>query len=296
MVLPLLRMDVGAQTWPAEEGTEGNGGPFMIQDYIRQAIPQGRKSDGSTYFRCPECKGRKKLEVSAGRRVWSCHKCGVGGRLETAEVRCLRIASSLNQRPPDLVPAEPGSLWWGYLKHGRKLPERLIRELRPHHGGPDPWLVYFPFYDWGSEQPCYFTSRTVLPGAGSVYWHPPTEMYPRRKSTVLWGLHRIHKPLPVVVVCEGVLDAVWLPNGVAGLGKTLSEAQVEILNRITTEEIVVMLDGDVDLSAHRMADKIARRSNRHVSVVELPTGVDPDDLFSKGVDVYRYLERRRRTI
>lgn len=269
----------------------------VIQDYLRQAVPQGRKSDGSSYFQCPECKGRKKLEVTAGRTKWFCHKCGVGGRLDTAGGRAqARSTPTFNQRPPDLTPVEPGSLWWGYLKHGRKLSERLIRELRPHRGGSDPWLVYFPFYDWGSEQPCYFTARTVLPGVGGTYWNPPTDMYPRRKSTVLWGLHRIHKPLPVVVVCEGVLDAVWLSNGVAGLGKTISEAQVEILNRIAMDEIVVMLDGDVDLSAHRMADKIAHRSNRHVSVVELPGGRDPDDLLSEGVDLDRYMERRRRVI
>jgi DNA primase len=124
-------------------------------------------------------------------------------------------------------------------------------------------------------------------------------MYPQRKSTVLWGLHRIHKPLPVVVVCEGVLDAVWLSNGTVGvacLGKTLSEAQIELLNRITTDEIVVMLDGDVDLSAHRMADKIAHRSGRHVSVVELPCRADPDDLRIKGINLEVYLERRRRVI
>jgi DNA primase len=124
-------------------------------------------------------------------------------------------------------------------------------------------------------------------------------MYPQRKSTVLWGLQRIHKPLPVVVVCEGVLDAVWVSNGMTGiacLGKTVSEAQIELLNRIATEEIVVMLDGDVDRSAFRMAEKIAHRSSRHVSVVELPTGADPDDLFKIKVDVRPYLERRRRVI
>lgn len=276
----------------------------MIQDYLRQAVPQGRKSDGSSYFQCPECKGRKKLEVTAGRTKWFCHKCGKGGRLDTAGGRVPArtiltsrgLLGATNQRPPNLVPVEPDSLWWGYLKHERKLPERLIRELRPHRGGPDPWLVHFPFYDWGSEQPCYFTARTVLPGAGYAYQHPPTGMYPRRKSTVLWGLHRIHKPLPLVVVCEGILDVVWLSNGVAGLGKTVSEAQVELLNRITTDEIVVMLDGDVDCSAHRMANKIAHRSSRHVSVVELPTRSDPDDLFKVGADVGRYMERRRRVI
>ena len=197
--------------------------------------------------------------------------------------------------PPRLDPVEPGSLQWGYLRKGREIPERLIQDLRPHRG-PDPYRVYLPFYPWLSEQPCYFIGRNVLGSSGSVYWNPPLGLYPQRKSTVLWGLHRIRKPLPAVLVCEGVFDALWFPGAVAVLGKTASEAQIDLMNRVSRDEIIVMLDGDLDKSSGFLAEKIARRVSRHVSVVDLPAGKDPDDLCRKGVDLSPYLERRRRIV
>jgi DNA primase len=103
------------------------------------------------------------------------------------------------------------------------------------------------------------------------------------KRELLYGFHHLPSPLPqglAVVECPwGVmrLAQIGIP-AVALLGIHLSRPQVALLRR--TSPLVLMLDGDqAGRSASRqIADTLAQYTPTPVHRIDLPQGLDPDDL------------------
>ncbi len=101
------------------------------------------------------------------------------------------------------------------------------------------------------------------------------------KSLELFNLHRVRGELSVVLV-EGFFDCMKVTQAgfacVALMGSTMSKAQEHLLAE-KFAHVIVMLDGD-DVG-RRAAIEIGDRLQRavfHVQVVELPDGVQPDQL------------------
>lgn len=269
--------------------------PLMISidQYIKTATPSGTKGEHSLLFDCPRCKGLKKLEYQKQRKVWFCHKCGVGGRQETGD----RIRESREEYadvdPSDFwsehlslySPLHPGSMGWNYLQETRKLSSHLIRDLRPHEG-PLTSYCYFPLYGLGQSQPSYFVGRSFLRHAKRKYLNPTTGTFPVTKNQVLWGLHRIKPRQDEVILCEGIFDAVWDKRRVALLGKTLSQQQLEILREIRPRKVSVMLDAGVVVDASRIAYVLGKSAAWKVDYFDLPCE-DPDYMGSKSLERFR---------
>jgi hypothetical protein len=104
---------------------------------------------------------------------------------------------------------------------------------------------------------------------------------PKRK--LLYGFHRLPSPWPqglAVVECPwGVmrLAQIGIP-AVALLGIHLSRTQLQLLRR--TPRIVLMLDGDQAgrSAGHQIADTLNTHIRAQVHRIDLPQGLDPDDL------------------
>lgn len=270
-----------------------------IKQLIKKEQPQGYKGDGSRYFQCPFCNGRKKLEVDHAKPIWYCHKCGLGGSLDEYNKATDRRPITGLVIPDDehgevligrnYSPAPRNSIQWKYLSKDRRLSDECIRELRPHTG-PSAARVYFPFYELGGSRPVYFIGRAIFP-CFDRYSNPTTDEFPYRKSEVLWGLHRITSRVDQVIVCEGVLSACGLSTGVACLGKTLSTRQIEILQRIEAREIIICFDGFTKRATTNAAMKLAKHTTSRVSIVRLPDAKDPDECRD---EMDKYLKQRER--
>jgi hypothetical protein len=234
----------------------------------------------STYHHCPECLGRGKLEVNPVNREWFCHKCGVGGAVEgRVSVRQPAPCSKQESIEGMFSPVQSDGMHLGYLR-SRGLKRKEITALCPHYG-PELMRVYLPVFLPGSDQPAYMIGRTMI-GEEPRYRNPPMNLFPRRRNELLWGLHRFQGPVERVVVCEGILDAVWGKDRVATLGKVVSDRQIEMLTRIALKEIVLMPDGDALAAAMETAGRIARRWFGRIRLVRLPYGCDPDGLGREG--------------
>ena len=109
-----------------------------------------------------------------------------------------------------------------------------------------------------------------------------------RKSQVLFNLHRArHAGQQSVVIVEGFFDTMKIHqaghrNVVGLMGCTMSDQQADLLFRRFTQA-VVMLDGD-EAGRHGSA-AIAHRlaTQMQVAVVNLPDGIQPDQLPSKEI-------------
>lgn len=252
-----------------------------ITDIVTNRKPDGRKTDGGLLYQCPFCHKPKRLEIDPHRHLWFCHKCGrggrVGGKIQT------QPEQEKKQFDPSLYRAmKPGHPGWTYLSEERGLPDRLISELQPHEG-PTRARVFFPL-----DPP----RRTCYVGRSIVDIEPPyLYVGVGRKSGQLWGVHRVSPREPMLVLTEGVFDAVWERNRLALLGKSLSRTQTDTLCLLCPNEIVFMFDGDAYREATEAACKLAGRFSGRISVVRLPRTQDPDNLRENG---QRYIERRER--
>ena len=130
--------------------------------------------------------------------------------------------------------------------------------------------------------PLGYAGRRLDPAQARQYgkWKFPPGL-PKRQ--ILYGFHRLRSRLPqglAVVECPwGVmrLAQIGIP-AVALLGIHLSPTQLQLLRR--TPRIVLMLDGDqAGRSASRqIADTLNQYTASPVHRIDLPPGLDPDDL------------------
>lgn len=138
----------------------------------------------------------------------------------------------------------------------------------------DPYRIAIPVHNAKGELVAY-VGRSVEEIALPKYHFPPGF----HKSFELFNLHRVEDD--TVIVVEGFFSVLSLYqcgilNVVALMGRTLSDAQEELLKRF--ERIVLMLDGDVpgQEAAKELLQRLAR--NRWVNAVALPAGSQPDSL------------------
>ncbi len=130
--------------------------------------------------------------------------------------------------------------------------------------------------------PIGYAGRRLDPAQARQYgkWKFPSGL-PKRE--ILYGFHRItsrlHRGLVVVECPWGVmrLAQIGIP-AVALLGIHLSRSQLQLLRR--TPRIVLMLDGDPagSSASRQIADTLNRYTRTSVHWVDLPLGLDPDDL------------------
>ena len=143
-----------------------------------------------------------------------------------------------------------------------------------------------------------FGGRALAPDALAKYMNSPeTELF--HKGNVLYNFARARKALArggAVIAVEGYMDVIALAqagfeNAVAPLGTALTENQLELLWRMSSEP-VLCFDGDGAglKAAWRAADMALPviEPGRTARFALLPEGKDPDDLVrTEGADAFR---------
>ena len=135
-------------------------------------------------------------------------------------------------------------------------------------------------------------SRLVAYAGRAVNGEEPKYRFPAgfRKSQVLFNLDRaIKTDIPNVIVVEGFFDALKVyqaghPTVVALMGSSFSQRQSELLlSRFAS--VTLLLDGDEP--GRHAAEVMAKLLKPKVRVhqVELPNGVQPDQLSSAEISV-----------
>lgn len=116
-----------------------------------------------------------------------------------------------------------------------------------------------------------------LPEGEEKYKLPPGF----KKSLVLYNLHRVKGQSSLVVV-EGFFSTMRLHTlgvpAVALMGRSLSEEQEKLLQKIGVKSLTLMLDGDPP-GREAQAALLQRLAGRFlVRTIELPDGAEPDTL------------------
>ncbi len=143
---------------------------------------------------------------------------------------------------------------------------------------------------------------TAQDGVAKYLNSPDTPLFD--KGRTLYNLHRAapaSRKTDRMVVVEGYMDVVALANAgiadaVAPLGTALTEAQIELLWR-HVDAPILCFDGDA--AGQRAAMRAVERAmpllrpGRTLRIVQLPAGLDPDDLLKRdGTDALTSLFER----
>jgi DNA primase len=145
--------------------------------------------------------------------------------------------------------------------------------------------VVFPIHD---EQ-----DQLVAYAGRALYGEEPRYRLPNafHKNCVLWNLNRASRSGEKrVILVEGFFDCMKLVQAgftstVALMGRTLSDAQHALLtNRF--REVLVMLDGDEPGRAASAELASGLVHTAFVRIVDLPAGVQPDQLLSEQIKEY----------
>lgn len=163
--------------------------------------------------------------------------------------------------------------------------------------------VVFPIYNQ-TGKPIAFGARTLKKGEKQPKYinSPESDIY--HKSSVLYGLNFAKGPIRKEDNCylvEGYTDVISLhkvgiENVVSSSGTALTEEQVKLLSRFSSN-ITVLFDGDpAGLRASIRGIDLLLQGGQNVKVVVLPDGEDPDS-YSKQLGAYefqKYLEGNAR--
>ncbi|MDN6162251.1 MAG: DNA primase, partial [Atopostipes sp.] len=117
---------------------------------------------------------------------------------------------------------------------------------------------------------------------------PATPLF--NKSKILYNFHKAKASIrreKEAVFFEGYMDviAAWqagVKNGIASMGTSLTESQVQTLDRFS-EHLVLAFDGD-DAgkdAIKRSVDYLSQQTHFTVEIISFPAGLDPDDYIQK---------------
>ena len=132
--------------------------------------------------------------------------------------------------------------------------------------------VIIPSYDSEGEL-TYFIARSWNPHTKAKYMNPEAEkdIIIFNESLIDWNKD--------IFLCEGVFDALFLPNSIAMLGKHMSELLLNTLYDKAKGNIIIALDGDAFQDGVRLYEELNGGTlYGKIKVLKLPEDKDVCDL------------------
>ncbi len=190
-----------------------------------------------------------------------------------------------------------------YLNHAgfsdRELYEANLLRMRERGGSKSYYdafseRVMFPIIDLRGNV-LAFSGRALVSGTPRKYVNTSdTLIY--KKGENLFALNFARKSKAGnLILCEGNMDVVALhqagfDNAVAGLGTALSEQQVSLLSRYTSEVLLCYDNDEPGQKTVRRLLSVFEKTSLHVKVIRLQGGKDPDEIIKKyGPERFRAL-------
>ena len=140
--------------------------------------------------------------------------------------------------------------------------------------------VIIPSYDSEGEL-TYFIARSWNPNTKAKYMNPEAE-----KDIIIFNESLIDWDKDIFL-CEGVFDALFLPNSIAMLGKHMSELLLNSLYEKAKGNIIIALDGDAFQDSIRLYEELNGGTlYGKIKVLKLPEDKDVCDLKGQIEEFY----------
>ena len=272
------------------------------------------ESRGQISFDCPVCdEGRHKgnLEVNYFEHVYKCWSCGdengthgplgklidkwgnkkqkkIYNLLQPEEFKPKEKRKDRLRLPEGFTLFKDSSLVYpvrrqayNYLKQ-RGITDEMIEKYGMGFcdRGKFTGRVIIPSYDSEGEL-TYFIARSWNPHTKAKYMNPEAE-----KDIIIFNESLIDWEKDIYL-CEGVFDALFLPNSIAMLGKHMSELLLNTLYEKAKGNIIIALDGDAFKDAVRLYEELnGGVLYGKIKVLKLPEDKDVCDLKGQIEEFY----------
>jgi len=192
---------------------------------------------------------------------------------------------------------EPDTLIKSALKQGYKI--EFLQKLglvNTYHKDFFRNRVIFPIHNL-TGKPIAFAGRTLTTNAKSPKYinSPETELY--NKSKTLYGLHlakRSMREKNYAILVEGYTDVMALhqagiENAVASSGTSLTDEQIQVIKRITSN-VTILYDGDpAGIKAATRGIDLLIQEGLDVKIALIPDKEDPDSFIRKvGTEAFEH--------
>ncbi len=284
----------------------------IIVDIVRNFLgkeKQHYESKGQYSFNCPYCdegKNKGNLEINVFKHVYKCWACsdsndthGPLGKLidEFGTKKQKKIYSLFKpeeekkqeiKKPkfklPDgytlfedsnpIYPVYKQAI--NYLKE-RNINDHIIKKYKIGFCDKGDFMgrIIIPSFNSQGE-PNYFIARSWNKTTRSKYKNPQAE-----KDKIIFNESLIDWNQDIYI-CEGVFDAVFLPNSIPMLGKTMSQLLFDTLYQKANGNIIIALDGDAWKNGIKLFHELnGGRLFGKIKIIKLPDNQDVCDLQGK---------------
>jgi DNA primase len=254
----------------------------IVADIVRSFLGKEKlhyESKGQYSFNCPYCdqaQNKGNLEVNVFKHVYKCWACGdsngthgvLGKLIDEFGTKKQKKIYSLFKPEEDKKP-EPKKTKFrlpegytefknsnpiypvykqamNYLKE-RNITQDIIEKYKVGFCDKGDFIgrIIIPSFDQDGN-PNYFIARSWDKKTRSKYKNPQAE-----KDKIIFNESLIDWNEDIYI-CEGVFDAVFLPNSIPMLGKTMSKLLFETLYEKAKGDIIICLDADAWVNAVKL--------------------------------------------
>lgn len=230
---------------------------------------------------CPYCnEGSYKCYINTKLGLFYCFHCGKGGKLQWEDIEDLNrlVLKETEERQQEIINWKENFL--PINKCSSVIKNYLISRIGEEKAYKFPFgeiriKDYLGRLAIPIDNFSYFQARSIKKEYPK-YLNPFNNMGIKKKSEVIWGLEYLNFLLPVTI-CEGVFSAIAIPlsyQGIAILGKFLSNIQLERIKNLPNKKIIVCLDAGAEEEGWKMAQQLLPYKNTYVVFLEKG---DPDE-------------------
>jgi len=215
-------------------------------------------------YLCPFCEASPRtghtadatghLYVNARDGVYHCFRCGAGGSSSLLNLKGMVIKQEYEENLPSMTRMKaPGVLVHEVQGYARTIPTRYLCDIRgltleevSRYGisyDAARNKLFFPVYGIPGGVPLWFQSKDI---AGGDYRTPKGNPFVSCTLFRTWGIPLLRGRQPVVVLTEGVFDAIRVARvcpAVAAFGKNIPTNRILALTKLA-ESVIVLLDSD----------------------------------------------------
>lgn len=229
---------------------------------------------------CTNC-GTKAMWVNVKKRVLYCFSCGISEHLRD-HVISGSMYHTVSAKKKEVVSVFPNNFKWFREIDNENLQHFHYIDMR----GIDPksvlWGIsgdYCIFPIWKDKKVVYWQGRAIYPVKPKTK-NPSKEVSGYGKSDLLYNYEDEHgvKPREYVLLVEGVFDALTV-DGLAMMGKLVSEKQAKLISCLMPKKIYQVLDADANSDSYEENRKTLRKYAPFAPIIDvkLPEG-DPNSL------------------
>ncbi len=264
-------------------------------------------------YKCPFCLtktgnigSRPNLSIDFKKKIYYCFRCQSKGKVTDSLLKLLNehdinIENIQESESSEIPNNQLSELWKGSRITGYESKNIFTAYLRNRNMSKEAFSYFSPRVYINAIQPAFnnrilfpftvssrilgYTGRSIM-NNNIPYLHTiglPRKFYFFNEDVLQNITDRVY-------IVEGIFDLIGVGYKitVAGLGKNLTEIQLQKLTLANTKELIFCLDGDAWIDSLSYALTVGIITDKKIGYIKLPAGEDPNTINVLQLPIYHF--------